>query len=310
MIVGSVCFSHSPLKESNRPPSPIEARFDEALRRAGDIVAETKPDFAIVFYPDHINGFFYQLLPPFCIGLEGSSVGDYGTAAGRLDIPEVRAADLARAVLNAGVDVAISHDMHVDHGAVQPLEWLFERHAPFPFIPIFINCAAPPLPIFERSRALGKAVGEWARQAPERILIIGSGGLSHDPPMASLSTASPEVRKRLVSGEAMAHSQRFARENRARTEGSAMAAGRSDLRPVNREWDQSLLDAFVEGNLNLLDEATDAAIEQTGGRGGHEVRAWIAALAALRPGYSAEILFYEGVDAWLTGMSILSATET
>jgi 2,3-dihydroxyphenylpropionate 1,2-dioxygenase len=309
MIVGTVCLSHSPLKDRNRPEPDVEARFDESLHGVAELVEEMRPDLAVIFYPDHLNGFCYRILPSFCIGIEGTSIGDYGTAAGTLDIPVERAEGLARAVLDCGVDVAVSYDMQVDHGAVQPLEWLTEGREHFPIIPIFVNCAASPLPTFARARALGQAVGQWARQAPERVLVIGSGGLSHDPPMPSLATAPPDVRQRLVSGSPLPHSQRFARQSRARVEGSAMVAGRSALLPANAEWDRTLLDAFVSGDLSILDDTPDASITQTGGRGGHEARAWIAALSTLRPGYLAKLHFYEAIDAWITGMGILSASE-
>lgn len=308
MIVGSVCLSHSPLKDRTRPNSETEARFNASLTAAAEFVAEQQPDLTIIFYPDHINGFFYGLLPPFCIGIEGSSIGDYGTAAGKLDIPDRRAAELARSVLDAGVDVAISHNMQVDHGAVQPLEWLSEGCALHRVIPIFVNCAAPPLPTFERARALGQAVGAWARRAPERVLIVGSGGLSHDPPMAELAGATPQVRERLISGKPLDHAQRFARQSRAATEGTAMAIGQSRLLPANAEWDRMLLDAFLAGDLSVLDDCSQQAISEAGGRGGHEARTWIAALSALGAGYSATEIFYDVIDEWITGMGILKAT--
>lgn len=308
MIVGSVCLSHSPLKDQVRPDPACEARFDAALSSAAAFVAERQPDIAIVLYPDHINGFFYKLLPPFCIGVEAISIGDYGTAAGKLDIPEERAVDLARSVLISGVDTAISHEMQVDHGAVQPLEWLSEHYHIPHVIPVFVNCAAPPLPTFARARALGDAVGEWARHAPERVLIVGSGGLSHDPPMADLATATPEMRKRLISGTALPHAQRYARQSRARTEGNAMVVGKSRLLPADSAWDRTILDALLGNDLSVLDDWSDEAISQTGGRGGHEVRTWVAALAALGPGYAATELFYGAIKAWITGMGIVCAT--
>jgi 2,3-dihydroxyphenylpropionate 1,2-dioxygenase len=267
-----------------------------------------QPDLAVIFYPDHLNGFFYGLMPSFCVGVEGASIGDYGTAAGKLDIPESRAADLARSVLNSGVDIAISHSMQVDHGAVQPLEWLSQSHPLGRVIPIFVNCAAPPLPTYARVRALGEAVGAWARQAPERIMIIGSGGLSHDPPMAELAKATPEARARLISGAPLDHAQRFARQSRAQNEGNGMATGQTSLLPPNVEWDRMLLDAFLAQNLSVLDDWSQQAISEAGGRGGHETRAWIAALAALGPGYAADVRFYEPIDEWITGMGILRAT--
>ena len=310
MIVGSVCMSHSPLKDRTRPGLEVEARFNAALASAAKFVADQEPDLTIIFYPDHINGFFYGLLPSFCIGIEGASIGDYGTAAGKLCITEERASDLARSVLDAGVDVAISHTMQIDHGAVQPLELLSESYPLQRIIPIFVNCAAPPLPTFARARALGGAVGDWARQAPERILIIGSGGLSHDPPMAELASATPEVRQRLISGSALDHAQRFARQNRALAEGNAMAIGQSRLLPPNAEWDRKLMNAFLAGDLTLLDDCSQEDISSVSGRGGHEVRAWVAALAALGTGYAAQEIFCEIVDQWITGMGILSAIPT
>ncbi len=307
MIIGSICMSHSPLKEQVRPRPEIEKKYNAAVRSVADFIAESEPDLTIVFYPDHINGFFYGLLPSFCIGLEGASIGDWGTAAGKLDIPAHRAAELARSVLDAGVDVAISHQMQVDHGGVQPLEMLSETFPLQQVIPIFVNCAAPPLPTFSRVRALGRAVGAWAASAPERILIIGSGGLSHDPPMAELATAAPEARQRLIAGAPMNHAQRLARQSRARGEGVAMAAGRSKLLPANAEWDRQLLDAFAAQNLSVLDERSQEEVSRAGGRGGHEARTWVAALAALDSGYTATEVFYEPVDEWMTGMGILQA---
>lgn len=308
MIVGSLCMSHSPLMDKNRASADTEARFHAALKKASDFVARAEPDLTVVFYPDHVNGFFYDLLPPFCIGIEGQSIGDYGTAAGALNIPEDRALDLAEHVMAQGVDVAISYKMEVDHGAMQPVELLSDGHPLSRIIPVFVNSAAAPRPGFSRARALGAAVGDWARKAPERVLILGSGGLSHDPPVPAFATAAPEVRARLISGGALSHEQRMIRQNRAAIEGAAMAAGKSTLLPLDPAWDRMLLDAFLAGDLGVLDETPDAEITATGGRGGHEVRTWVSALGALGPGYAAEELFYEPINEWITGMGIISGT--
>lgn len=288
MIVGSVCMSHSPIMDKNRANPDTEKRFQAALAEARNFVAAAEPELTVVFYPDHVNGFFYDLLPGFCVGIEGQSIGDYGTAAGKLNIPEDRAMDLARNVMNQGVDVAISYRMEVDHGAMQPVELLADAYPLSRIIPIFINSAADPRPNFARVRALGAAVGAWARAAPERVLILGSGGLSHDPPVPAFATATPEVRARLINGGDLSHEQRMIRQNRAAIEGMAMSAGRSQLLPLDPAWDRKLLDAFVAGNL--------------------EVRTWVSALGALGPGYAARELFYEPIDEWITGMGILSAT--
>ncbi|MEW5423340.1 3-carboxyethylcatechol 2,3-dioxygenase [Amorphus sp. 3PC139-8] len=308
MIVGSVCISHSPLIETNRAQPRVEERFGAALDKAAGFVAQLEPELTVLFYPDHLNGFFYNLLPSFCIGIEGRSIGDYGTRAGALEIPQERAMEMARSVLEQGVDAAISYRMEVDHGAAQPMELLSARHDISRVIPVFINCAAEPRPTFARVRALGRAVGNWARATPERVLIVGSGGLSHDPPMPSLATATPEIRARLIDGGELDAEQRAARETRAAEEGRAMAAGTSPLLPLDPSWDRMLLDAFLTRNLDVLDSSPDEEITGTGGRGGHEIRTWFAALAALGDGYRAEELFYEPISEWIAGMGMIRAT--
>jgi 2,3-dihydroxyphenylpropionate 1,2-dioxygenase len=35
-----------------------------------------------------LSGFFYNVMPPFCIGAAGESLGDFGTTPGPIDIPE------------------------------------------------------------------------------------------------------------------------------------------------------------------------------------------------------------------------------
>lgn len=89
MIVGAVCMSHSPLIDGNRTASSVEEKWDRAIE---DTAAELRPDVSIVFYPDHLNGFLHDLLPAFYIGAGGISLGGFGTAPERLDIPEDLAA--------------------------------------------------------------------------------------------------------------------------------------------------------------------------------------------------------------------------
>lgn len=50
-----------------------------------------------------------------------------------------------------------------------------------PVVPIFINENFPPLPTGQRCWDLGLALREILTEAPERVVIYASGGLSHDP---------------------------------------------------------------------------------------------------------------------------------
>src|ERR1700752_4916233 len=153
------CMSHSPLVNLPGPSQDLLDDIETALGKARDFVTAYDPELVVIFSPDHYNGFFYRTMPPFCIGTAAQGVGDYGTYAGRLDVPTDDATGCARAVLESGVDVAISASMDVDHGTVQPLEKLFGDATARPVIPIFINSVATPLGPMRRGRALGAGVG-------------------------------------------------------------------------------------------------------------------------------------------------------
>ncbi len=309
MITGAVCFSHSPLMDRNRAEPDIERAWHAAVAAAGRSAAAERPDLCIVFYPDHLNGFVYDLLPAFCIGIGARSLGDFGTVPGMLDVPEEIAASCAASCLASGIDVALSYSMPVDHGGTQPLELLAGEGVPTRCIPVFINCAAPPRPKLARARALGHAIGRWASSRDERILMIGSGGLSHDPPLPSVGGATGEAGRRLREGGALSHADRLARQHRVHGEGRLFASGGSALRALNPDFDRRIIAALAAGDFDVLESESDEAISAAGGSGAHELRCWIAALAAVgaAAGYTAQPLFYAPVEPWITGMGVLTA---
>ena len=266
----------------------------------------------VIFAPDHYNGFFYKLMPPFCIGTSARGVGDYGTRAGPLNVAEDIAGHCARAVLDSGVDVAISACMEVDHGTVQPLELLFGDAAAVPVIPIFVNSVATPLGPLKRARALGAAVGGYLATLDRRVLAIGSGGLSHDPPVPTLATATPAARERIVQGRPMTTEQRQARQAAVIDAAHEFAQGRGDLRPLNPEWDQSFLEILDDGRLAELDGWSNSFISNAGGNSAHEIRTWVAAFAALGATgpYRTALRFYRAAPELIAGFAVRTAVGT
>jgi 2,3-dihydroxyphenylpropionate 1,2-dioxygenase len=61
-----------------------------------------------------------------------------------------------------------------------PLSFLTPRYD-LPVIPVNINCQGPPLAPLHRAWALGEALRRAADLVPERIAVIGTGGISHWP---------------------------------------------------------------------------------------------------------------------------------
>ena len=199
MTVALLAMSHSPLLEHGDPGPEIKAEVEAAFEAARSFVHDYDPDVVINLGPDHYNGFFYQLMPPFCIGYDAVSIGDYGSQAGPLNVPKDIAEGLAQFVIDRGIDIAISLKMEVDHGAVQPMELMYGDITAKPIVPVFINSVAPPFTPLKRVRLLGEAIGEYLKTLDQKVLLIASGGLSHDPPVPRLArhrSATPDAARR------------------------------------------------------------------------------------------------------------------
>ena len=302
-------MSHSPLLNLPGPSQDLLDDIDTALTPARQFVENFDPEIVVIFAPDHYNGFFYKLMPPFCIGTEAQGVGDYGTHKGPLDVPEAVAVGCAKAVLSAGVDIAISANMEVDHGTVQPLEKLFGSATARPVIPIFINSVATPLGPLHRCRTLGTAVGSYLATLGKRVLLVGSGGLSHDPPVPTLSTATPQVVERIVHGRPMTPEQRSARQTAVMDAAKSFAAGESDLAPLNPEFDHQFLEIVDSGHLGDLDTWSNSFIANEGGNSAHEIRTWVAAFAALAAAgpYRTGVRYYRPAPELIAGFAVRTA---
>ncbi|WP_193047272.1 3-carboxyethylcatechol 2,3-dioxygenase [Mycolicibacterium baixiangningiae] len=303
------CMSHSPLLNLPGPSRELLDDIDAALTGARDFVAEFDPELVVTFSPDHYNGFFYKVMPPFCVGTSAQGVGDYGTHAGPLDVPKNLADELAAAVLEADVDIAISASMDVDHGTVQPLQNLFGDPTTRPVIPVFINSVATPLGPLRRSRLLGAAIGGYLATLDKRVLVVGSGGLSHDPPVPTLATAPPAALERIVHGAPMSTEARMARQSAVIDAARAFAHGESTLQPLNPVWDRTFLEILDQGWLSDLDGWSNPFIAREGGNSAHEIRTWVAAFAALAASgeYRTAQRFYRDAPELIAGFGIRTA---
>ena len=317
MPVKLICASHSPLMEF---ASPQRAEQETNVRAAFEkMAAEVKafdPTLIITFGPDHFNGFFYDLMPSFCVGIRATAAGDwnYGAENNKINVPEETALHLVRRVLDEGVDVAYSYRMQADHGVTQPLHFLCDGQLDrYPTIPVFINGAATPMPTTKRTVALGRAIGQFIKSLNlenERVLILGTGGLSHDPPTPQMGSVPPEVEEFLIAGRNPSTEARHARQAKIITVGQKLAAGDTSVAvPLNAVWDIALLETFKNADFAAIEAMTEAEIRRDGGRGGQEVRSWIAAFAALSElgEYHMTTQVYEAISEWIAGFGIVSA---
>ena len=283
-----VCASHSPLMYCAASEPSSEAEICEAFAARAAEVAAFKPDVIFAFGPDHYTSMFHSMAPVFCIGTRCEAIGDIGGFAGRLDVPTELATECIASVYAAGVDVAVSHDLKIDHGISQTLHRVAGRVDAYPTIPILINILTHPLPPFRRSRKLGEAIGAFVKAKGLRALFIGSGGLSHNPKpiFPPLGEGGPLVDDHIRSGpggDAARHEKWLQRQHDIHISAAEMLAdGR--LTGVdcmfNPEADNEELDIIVRGDLSAFDNWDPDELITRAGIGSVELSAWIAACAA------------------------------
>jgi 2,3-dihydroxyphenylpropionate 1,2-dioxygenase len=284
-----------------------EAAVQSAFVRLAGRVRAFSPDVVVQFSPDHFNGFFYDLMPSFCVGAAAAAIGDWGTQAGPLDVPEDFARALAAGVQAQDIDLAISYRMLVDHGVTQIWEEMFGSVQAFPIVPIFVNAIATPLPSYRRARMLGEAVGRYVAGTGLKVLFAASGGLSHDPPIPALATAPDDVRARLIDGRDPDAAMRAAREERVRAAGRAAASGLGAQIALNPEWDRAVLALFETGDIGAFDGFDTDDVARTAGRAANETLAWVAAFAAqsVAGPIDSRVEFYEAIPSWIAGMAMM-----
>lgn len=304
------CMSHSPLFGHVDPEQSVLEEVNTVISNARQRIAAFAPDLIILFSPDHYNGFFYDVMPSFCIGTAAHAIGDFGTLAGPLLVPQALAESCAAAVLERGIDSAVSYRMQLDHGAAQPLQFLIGGLQKIPVIPVFINSVATPLPSFQRARLLGEAIGQWARLLDKRVLFLGSGGLSHQPPVPELAKVDGLMADRLKgSGRHLPADEREARTQRVINAAKTFSQDQHSLHPLNPEWDQYFLSVLEAGDLQALDSVINQELSDRAGKSTHEIKTWVAAFAALSSFgcYQTTDKYYRPIPEWIAGFGSLSA---
>ncbi|MBV1887547.1 MAG: hypothetical protein KUG61_10730 [Parvibaculaceae bacterium] len=283
--------SHSPIldfpaRESTAVNDVLAALADTRAR-----IAEFDPELVILFGVDHYGGQQMSCMPSFCVGVEATAIADVGGTAGALNVPRAVAIDAIHSLRQQGVDTAVSYDMAVDHGFSQALKRLTGGLDTYPVLPIFMCCLQPPFVPFARARALGAAVGAFAKTLDqERILFIGTGGLAHDPYILfpPIDEVSEEWRPYILNGKAqneVSQQSWIDYEIEAHKIGAQFMVddnlSDADL-GLKDDWDKTFMNAFCSGDLSVFDSWEPEKVMENGGIGAVETQSWIAAAQAIK----------------------------
>jgi 2,3-dihydroxyphenylpropionate 1,2-dioxygenase len=303
-------ISHTPLMGLNAVPESVDRELQSGIAAARQLVQAFAPDLVVLVAPDHYNGFFNELMPPFCIGSEADSVGDYLSPAGPLNVDAEAAIALADRLMDEDFDIAVSRQMRVDHGFAQALQVMWGSLDTPPVLPIFLNAVAKPgIPRVRRCRALGEALGRFLDTLERRTLLIGSGGLSHEPPVPTLAHPDPAVRQRITRRTEPTAAEIETKTQRVMAAGRALAAGDSTMKPLNPAWDLRWMDALAQGGpaLDALGKLTEDSIEREGGLSAHESKTWLVARSALPSDRAlpCALRYYQAIPEYIAGYGLM-----
>ena len=283
--IASVALSHSPqMAQDTEHAEGHEFRAGFAqLKKA---VEAYDPTLLIYFGPDHMRA-LAGIAPCFTVVESATGYGDWGTPQEDYDVPHQLAVDLGEYLAAAGIDIAMAPELRLDHGFGQSTYDLFGSLSAVPMVPIVINCVDRPLSTAARTAALGSAVGGFLRSsvaAGERVLVLGSGGISHAPPslIPGARDLSEADRQKLI------------------TDNIAQAAD-----AINPDWDRDFLARLAGHEWTTLADLSAEDLAPAG-TGGAEVRTWIA--SAFAGGEPLTTLVYEPVTEWITGMGIAASS--
>jgi 2,3-dihydroxyphenylpropionate 1,2-dioxygenase len=148
IAIGGVMASHSTLMNTHFDEAEDQdaaVGYRTALQECRRHLERLEPDAVIVIGSNHFRGFFLDLLPAFSIGVgEVIGAGEAGTPAGPLPTNTSLARHILETETSAGVELAFSMRMTIDHGITHAVQHIVPSGVPI--IPIVINVFAPPLP--------------------------------------------------------------------------------------------------------------------------------------------------------------------
>jgi aromatic ring-opening dioxygenase catalytic subunit (LigB family) len=237
-------------------------RFYDGLREAGRLLAETRPTALLVVANEHIQNFFFNNWPTFCLVYPEEMTGPIETW---MPVPQYTVRGypdfghyLLETAINAHFDLSSSQEFSPDHGTMLPLHYM-RPQMDLPLTILLQNCVQPPLPPLTRcvelGRLLARTIAAWPR--PDRFALIGVGGISH-------------------------------------------WIGIKKMGAVNAEFDRWFVEKIIAGGVDELAQLTPAQVEAQAGNGGEEIRNWLTVAAAVgdHPG---QPIAYEAVTDWVVG---------
>jgi aromatic ring-opening dioxygenase catalytic subunit (LigB family) len=190
-VVAAMAMTHSPgltgwFTRASEEYQRLALQATAEMRRR---LEAARPDVIVMFSNDHLLNWPINNVPEYTVGIAEEHVGPADWFDEWLGMEKYRVpghASLARFIVNeAGrrqLALAWLREMEFDDGISVPTHYL-NPDARFRLVPITMNCTVPPIPTPARAYEVGRTLREALRAypGPERIAVVATGGLSHEP---------------------------------------------------------------------------------------------------------------------------------
>lgn len=190
-VVAAMAMTHSPGLTGWFDAAPQEEQVMalSAFEAMRDHLDNRRIDLLLIVGNDHLLNWPLSNTPEYTVGVDESHIGpadwyDEWLGLEKFQVPGHGA--LARHIVNGAArhGLAMSHkrNMQFDDSVSVPLAYL-NPDMDRPTIPITLNCLVPPIPELRRAYEVGLILRQVINEfhGDERIAVIGTGGLSHEP---------------------------------------------------------------------------------------------------------------------------------
>lgn len=271
-IVGAFLVPHDPVMyvAPDAPPQRQRDAVHAAFRLCSERLAALRPDTVIIVGCDH-----YMLFGPQCLP-------SYVIATGDIDGPIDQLPGLRRGVLQNNEALA----GHIaEHGKRHGFDWTVARAFTFDHA-----IAIPQQLIVEPLLAAGLRV--------KTIPVYLACAVDPYIKFKRAAELGAQIRQAVAD---------FPGDERVVVVGSGGIShwvGSAQMGRVNEVFDREVLGYALGGDLDGLCELSDQYILEHGGEGGMEIRNFACAMGAV-PGARGELLGYEPVPEWVTGLGFV-----
>ena len=271
-IVGGFMVPHDPIMfQAPEAPKPsVRQRMWAAFDSCAERLAKLEATAVVIVGADHYFNFGTECLPQYLIAT-GDVDGPMDVMPGlkRQVIPDHQslASHIAAHGHEHGFDWAVARAFTVDHAV-----------------------AIPDRLIVDPVRKLGQSIGTipvYIASGVDPYLsmkrAIALGGA-----IRSAVEAGPDKERVVVIGSG----------------GISHWVGLPEMGRVNEVFDRQIMAYACNGDLDAMAALTDDYILTHGGNGGMEIRQWAVAMGAM-PGAKGQIIDYEPVPEWVTGLGFV-----